>query len=623
MAFGPGPAGVSPDDIEALFRSGLLGPAQRFSGSATAPVGGLLGAALDAPENPMTAAARAATAEEPRAPVGLLGALPSRVADAPAPNASPASLSRAPRPAPAPAMPDEDEAPVGTVATPLPKPKPAPVMAPAVPQVAPASSPVSAPAVAAAPMQAGAPSAKPDAAPFGWGDVSSGLRNNSDMLMAMGAGLLSGRNWREGIAAGVTGAQKASVLAAAGDLARAKAERERAALSGNAAIYRKYFPNATNEEALAGSSNSTVMTELMKRGLPATETYKQETDADGNVWQTNSSNGQRSLLKAAEKDKDAWAQIDVPQADGTTQKQWVKKGEAAGVAIGAPTPGVRPITAEERSAFGLKADAPAKMTKDGPVAIGGGTSVTLNNAVNPILKGMGDQFVEGRAGAQSSADAVRAVQNARSQLDSDGGLITGFRAGDRLALQKLGTFLGVTDPNAIVNTETFRTQIKPLVLETVKGLGAGSGISNADRDFAAEAVGGNINLDEGTIRRVLDVTERAARYKLQRHNDLADQMLSTQPDLQAVGPMLRIPVPAESMATMDQGGFGPDRRQRQDRVAAQPRAEPAPAPLAPSAPAVAVPPLKPGAKPETRFLQLQQSGLSKDQAYQQMRDEGF
>lgn len=174
---------------------------------------------------------------------------------------------------------------------------------------------------------------------------------------------------------------------------------------------------------------------------------------------------------------------------------------------------------------------------------GQGTNVTVNNAVNPILKGLGEQFVTNAEGARAAADTVRAIQNARSQIEAPGGIISGQFANQALTLQKIGAALGVTDPAKIQNTETFRTQIKPIVLETVKGLGAGSGISNADRDFALQAVGGDITLDGGSIRRVLDITERAARSKVDRHNALADEMVKTQPDLAAVGPMLRIAPP--------------------------------------------------------------------------------
>ena len=208
--------------------------------------------------------------------------------------------------------------------------------------------------------------------------------------------------------------------------------------------------------------------------------------------------------------------------------------------------GARPLTAEERKKFGISDEQPAYRTRNDDIKFGpAGSRVTVNNAVNPILKGLGDQFVESAATARSSVDTIRALHSARSQLDEAGGVFSGFGADAKLALQKIGSAMRVADPRSITNTETFRTQVKPIVLETVKGLGAGSGISNADREFALQAVGGDINLDESTIRRVLDIMERAARYKIERHNTLADKMLESQKDLSGVSPMLRVDSPGE------------------------------------------------------------------------------
>lgn len=226
-----------------------------------------------------------------------------------------------------------------------------------------------------------------------------------------------------------------------------------------------------------------------------------------------------------------------PLENGPYDPNYIAKTNAA------KSPASRPLTDEERKAYGLPANTPAAMTAEGPKGIGGGNTV-INNAVNPALKDLSEQFSTARGDASNSADTIRYVQNARAELDKSGGVVTGAGANERLNLQKVGALLGVTNPDAITNTETFRTQIKPIVLSTVKGLGAGSGISNADREFAEKAAGGDITLDEKTIRRVLDITERAGRAKIQRYNKLGESMRKTQPDLEQVSPMLNIEEPS-------------------------------------------------------------------------------
>lgn len=171
------------------------------------------------------------------------------------------------------------------------------------------------------------------------------------------------------------------------------------------------------------------------------------------------------------------------------------------------------------------------------------SNVTVNNAVNPILKGMGEQFVAGAESARASVDTIRTIHNARKEIDSEGGIFSGAAGTGQLNLAKVGSLFGVTDPKAIANTEAFRAAIGESVLNRAKALGANP--SNTDRDYIQAVMAGNISLDEKSIRRILDIQEKSARTAIERHNSLADKMLETQPELKQVAPMLRIEPPPE------------------------------------------------------------------------------
>lgn len=367
------------------------------------------------------------------------------------------------------------------------------------------------------PAQAVAPSA---AEPSTWDKVSGFLGNNSDMLIGIGTGLMSTPGIGRGLAAGVQNGVAMQQAAAVKGLAQAKQAvemqklaKEQQNVGANALYVKNKIPGIPDAVASSLGSNSSFMTELYKGLIPAQELFKQFTDQSGNIWSQNQRTGQATVALKAEEDK-----TQTPLTDPTARLR----------------AGIRQD--DKRSAW---LDANGKVTYESGQP---NTQVTVNNAVNPILKGLGDQFVEGAANARSAAEQVRAIGSAREQLDRDGGIISGFRANDRLALQKVGALLGITDPSAIQNTESLKAALKPMVLEAVKGLG--SQPSNSDRTFAEDFSGGNIALDEGSIRRIMDINERAARAKIERHNALADEMLKTQPDLGAVGPMLRINMPA-------------------------------------------------------------------------------
>jgi hypothetical protein len=169
--------------------------------------------------------------------------------------------------------------------------------------------------------------------------------------------------------------------------------------------------------------------------------------------------------------------------------------------------------------------------------------VSVNTAIDPVLEGAGKMFVDQAKTASSSADQIRSIHDARRALDSAGGVITGFRANERLALKQIATMLGA-DPSSVENTQTFTAAMKPVIMASLGG-SLGTGISNADRDFLQRASGGDVTLDEGAIRRILDINEKIARDKIERHNSNADEYFQANPTLTKVAPTLKIRMPGE------------------------------------------------------------------------------
>jgi hypothetical protein len=152
-------------------------------------------------------------------------------------------------------------------------------------------------------------------------------------------------------------------------------------------------------------------------------------------------------------------------------------------------------------------------------------------------------FIDQAKTAQSSADQVRSIHDARRALDSPGGVITGFKANDRLALKQLAEMFGA-DSRGVENTQTFNAAMKPVIMASLGG-SLGTGISNADRDFLQRASGADVTLDEKAIRRILDINEKIAREKIDRHNSNADEYIQANPTLAKVSPTLKVKMPGE------------------------------------------------------------------------------
>lgn len=169
----------------------------------------------------------------------------------------------------------------------------------------------------------------------------------------------------------------------------------------------------------------------------------------------------------------------------------------------------------------------------------GKPETTINNTVNPILKGVGDRFNEGMEVAKASIPQIQGIHEARRALDQ--GAITGAAADPKLFLAKAGGLFGLGGKEA-ANTEVLRSSIGNSVLAKAKTLGANP--SNADRDYIEKVVGGSIALEENSIRRLLDMQEKWARDAIRRANKDGQKMLESQPDeLKGVSGLLSVEEP--------------------------------------------------------------------------------
>jgi hypothetical protein len=340
------------------------------------------------------------------------------------------------------------------------------------------------------------------------------LQDNADMFIAIGAGLLSGRNIGDGIIQGLKLANDQKATTAKQKLEAEKNIAENLKKAGHAALLQKAFPGMSAEMALSQSEDADLVKRAQQQVYPDAKdpAWQRTTLPDGTPILENKDTGDRKLDVQG-------AQAERPLTDPAERAKW----------------GIQP---DDKKAYTIKGN-------EAPKVIGGsGQTINVNTGQDKLVDIAADRF----KGVLADADQARGVLNAtaamREQLNAPGGVITGAAAGDRLALQKVGALFGVADPSAITNTEALAAAAGPLVLATVKGLGTGSGISNADRDFAERMAGGNINLDETSLRRMIDIQEKAATAKLSQSQKVVEELVRTNPNLVNLVPVLSAPVPA-------------------------------------------------------------------------------
>ena len=141
-------------------------------------------------------------------------------------------------------------------------------------------------------------------------------------------------------------------------------------------------------------------------------------------------------------------------------------------------------------------------------------TVSVAGPENEYNKTIGKTLADESTALVSAAkSAPMVVQNARmikSALDQ--GAITGTGAETRLAIQKAAETLGLTQPGTAATTQQLVSGLSTLTLGSIKtsGLGGGNGFTNADREFLNSAISGNIADTPDNLRRVADLSERAA-----------------------------------------------------------------------------------------------------------------
>lgn len=180
----------------------------------------------------------------------------------------------------------------------------------------------------------------------------------------------------------------------------------------------------------------------------------------------------------------------------------------------------------------------------------GKTDVTqINAAPNAFFKSLGDKFGEqfAKRGEDARAAASSLINIREGKALLEGGTITGagaeFIVKVGQVLQRLGVPLGATADATIANTQAFAASMGREVGNIIRLFGSGTGLSDADREYAQKVVGGQITLNEESIRRLFDINERINLAKIKGFNKEAEDILSTEAGKQIPRSSIIVPLP--------------------------------------------------------------------------------
>lgn len=145
-----------------------------------------------------------------------------------------------------------------------------------------------------------------------------------------------------------------------------------------------------------------------------------------------------------------------------------------------------------------------------------------------------------RPAAQQAASTV--LPNLyKAQEALQGGVITGALAGQQLQLRKVGQLFGIGNPDTIKDTETFKAYLAQNVLPFMQAFGGSDTIE--EMRLVQSFVGGDITLDEASLRRILAAQEVAARNAIGTYNQEREALSSYLPKGAGVIKMPERPLP--------------------------------------------------------------------------------
>lgn len=119
--------------------------------------------------------------------------------------------------------------------------------------------------------------------------------------------------------------------------------------------------------------------------------------------------------------------------------------------------------------------------------------------------------------AEEAAEIITTVNEGRKLLSS--GMVTGFGAETLVTIGQALKQIGFdAQSDATANAQAYASTMAQNVGKLIKQFGTGTGLSDADREYAEKMAGGKITLDKNAIVKILDINERAARSAIRKHN---------------------------------------------------------------------------------------------------------
>jgi hypothetical protein len=177
----------------------------------------------------------------------------------------------------------------------------------------------------------------------------------------------------------------------------------------------------------------------------------------------------------------------------------------------------------------------------------GATSVSVNTNLPPqenelakaLGKGAGEEFVGLSTTARSAVSTLEQL-NQLVPLVNSPGFISGPLGASRLAVAKVLGLQGADE------TQAYFAGVGRQVGENIKMFGAGTGLSDADREFAKNIAAGNIELTPSAIKKIIGINRKVSETVIRNYNQRRTELAQpkggpARPEVYGLFPSLTAP----------------------------------------------------------------------------------
>lgn len=128
--------------------------------------------------------------------------------------------------------------------------------------------------------------------------------------------------------------------------------------------------------------------------------------------------------------------------------------------------------------------------------------------------------------ALNAAQSISTIQEGRNFLNQ--GAYSGSAANIKLGLDKWLNEAGINiGGRTAANTESYAALMGKEVGQVIKLFGSGTGLSDADREYAEKIAAGKVTLTEDAKRKLLGIHEKLYRAKIRGYNKKAKQVMKS------------------------------------------------------------------------------------------------